>query len=324
MKAQWRDWPSLMKSPLKPLYWISSDDPLLTEEALQQLRAAAAQQGFERETLTLQSAADWLELQGRRDNFSLFSPKPLYECHMSDTKFKEAQTHLPQCASMAPGTSAMVLVTPKLETSTQKTKWFEALLPQMVWLPLWPLEGDAFSHYVAGLARNAGLQFTPEAWSLFLAQCPELLSAKQTLMRLSNLPTQQIDLQQLQDYLPDTLPCEVFDLADAALQGDTRKTVQHFYNLTSQGDQHVLILWILARDIDTLLALKSNQQPAILPKRKQAFMNALNRFDTTELRALWRRAAQLDRALKGGADNALGPDLLLDLYIAFSGATLKL
>lgn len=324
MKAQWRDWPSLMKAPLKPCYWISGDDPVLKEEALQSLREAAQQQGFERETLALSTAADWERLDSLRQNFSLFSPKAYYECHMQDAKFKEAQLHLPDMVKAPAGSACMVLVTPKLETSTQKTKWFEGLLPDMVWLALWPLEGEALKQYILTLTRKAGLTFTPDAWSLFLTQCPGLLPAKQTLMRLSSLPSQQIDLQVLQDHLPETVPCEVFDLADAALSGDAVQTAHYFYQLSTQADQCVLILWMLTRDIDTLLTLKANQHPSILPKRKNNFMKALHRFDETTLLDLWRRCAQLDRALKGGNENFLAQDQLLDLYIAFSGATIKL
>jgi DNA polymerase-3 subunit delta len=325
MKAQWRDWPSMMKAPLKPCYWISSDDPLLKEEALQSLRAAAKQQGFEKETLSLNSAADWDHFEGLRQNFSLFAPKPYYECHMSDAKFKDGvQAHLKACTQTAPGSACIVMVTPKIETATQKTKWFEALLQDMVWLPLWPLEGEAFTQYIKGLVHSAGLQFTPDAWSLLMTQCTELLSAKQTLMRLSSLPPQVIDSKVLQDYLPDTLPCEVFDLADAALNGDAVQTTKLFFALNAQADYQVLMLWALTRDIETLLALKSNQTPFILPKRKNAFMRAMNRFTETSLQDLWRRSAQVDRALKGGKEGFLAPDQLIDLYIAFSGATIKL
>ena len=325
MKAQWRDWPSMMKAPLKACYWLSSDDPLLKEEALISLRAAAKLQGFEKETLSLSTAADWEHFEGLRQNFSLFSPKPYYECHMSDAKFKDGvQAHLKSCAQTAPGTACIVIITPKLETTTQKTKWFEALIQDMVWLPLWPLEGEAFTQYVKGLVQNAGLQFTPDAWSLFMTQCTELLSAKQTLMRLSSLPTQVIDRSVLLDHLPDTLPCEVFDLADAALNGDAIQTTKHFFALSAQADYQVLMLWALTRDIDTLLALKSNQTPFILPKRKNAFMRAMNRFTETALQDLWRRCAQVDRALKGGKEGFLATDQLIDLYIAFSGATIKI
>lgn len=325
MKIQWRDWPIQLKSALKPCYWISSDDPLLKEEALQRLRLAAKEQGFEKETLSLNTAADWEHFEGLRQNFSLFSPKPYYECHMSDAKFKEGiQSHLKACAQTTPGTACIVIVTPKLETSTQKTKWFEALLQDIIWLPLWPLEGEAFTQYVRGLAKEARLEFSPEAWALFITQCTELLSAKQTLMRLSNLPSQLIDIKTLQDYLPDTLPCEVFDLADAALRGDAAQTTRHFYALAAQADYQVLMLWALTRDIDTLLALKANQNPPILPKRKNDFMKAMGRFTGNTLQELWRRCAQLDRALKGGQEGFLASDQLLDLYIAFSGATIKL
>ncbi len=320
MKAQWRDWPSLMKAPLKPFYWISTDDPLLREEALISLRAAAIAQGYEREIVSLTNANDWHHFEAQRQNFSLFTPKPFYECHMTESKFKDGiQAQLHACSQTFPGSACIAIVSPKIESSTQKTKWFEALLPHVVWLPLWPLEGDAFQHYVLGLAKQANLQFTADAWSLFLAQCSDLLSAKQTLLRLSSLPVKTIDVQVLQDYLPDTVPCEVFDLTDAALKGDAAKTISLLEQLNTQSDVSVLILWALTRDIETLIGLKANQNPMILPKRKSLFMNALKRLSDSDLSDLLKQCARCDRALKGGHENFIAQDLLVDVCVGLAG-----
>jgi DNA polymerase-3 subunit delta len=168
---------------------------------------------------------------------------------------------------------------------------------------------------VLSLASQAGLTFSKDAWVLFTAQCNDLLSAKQTILRLSYLPQKNIDAQILQDYLPETIPCEVFDLADAALEGNASKVVQLFYQLNAQSDINILILWSLTRDIETLIALKSNQNPYLLPKRKSLFMKAFQRFADHELASLLKQCARLDIALKGGKEGLLASDKLVDLCV---------
>ncbi len=319
MKAQWQHWSKLMQSPLNSFYWISTDDLLLQEEALQSLRVAAKSQGFEREVLHLNTANDWDHFATQRQTLSLFTPKPFYECHMNEAKFKDGiQAQLQACTQLSESNMCVVLVTPKIESATQKTKWFEALLQEMIWLPLWPLEGEAFKQYVFTLAKNANLAFTQDAWSLFFAQCDDLLSAKQTLMRLSHLPSQMIDINTLQSYLPDTLPCEVFDLSDALLAGETTRSLRLFDQLQAQTDINILILWSLTRDIETLIALHAHKNPPMLPKRKPLLMKTLQRLDNKTLSTLLKTCAQLDRALKGGIDGGFAVDGLLDLCVAVS------
>ena len=73
--------------PLKHLYLISSDEPLLVMEAQDRLRAAVLAQGFSERTLLLQEKGfDWGELLNAGQTMSLFGDKKFIELRMPTGK----------------------------------------------------------------------------------------------------------------------------------------------------------------------------------------------------------------------------------------------
>src|ERR1043165_971845 len=68
---------------LAPIYVVGGDEPLLVEEALDAIRAAARKQGYsEREVLEVDPAFDWQRLIESYASLSLFASRRLIELRM--------------------------------------------------------------------------------------------------------------------------------------------------------------------------------------------------------------------------------------------------
>jgi DNA polymerase-3 subunit delta len=107
----------------------------------------------------------------------------------------------------------------------------------------------------------------------------------------------------------DSSRFNVFDLADSALSGDSRRCLRIINGLDAEGTAAPLVLWALSRDLRMLAELsnqirqgRSPQQAVaarhdIWQQRKQLVTSALQR------QANWRRllllCGQADRAIKG-------------------------
>jgi hypothetical protein len=76
-----------LNGPLKPVYVVYGDEPLLVIEAADAIRAAARKQGFdEREVLTALTGFDWNQLHHAAGNLSLFGGRKLLDLRIPTGK----------------------------------------------------------------------------------------------------------------------------------------------------------------------------------------------------------------------------------------------
>jgi DNA polymerase-3 subunit delta len=116
------------------------------------------------------------------------------------------------------------------------------------------------------------------------------------------------------------------------LLGDTARVARIADGLRAEGEDPVLALWSLTRDVRTLVALaREYQQGVALPallgkyriwdKRKVPFEKALRRYNAARWQRVLQRCGRVDRVIKGReAGNAW--DELLELAVLMSGAVL--
>jgi DNA polymerase-3 subunit delta len=76
-----------LKKSLLPCYLVTGDEPLLVQEALDQIRAAARAQGFgSRELFIATTGFDWTDLRNASGNLSLFAEKRVFELRLPTGK----------------------------------------------------------------------------------------------------------------------------------------------------------------------------------------------------------------------------------------------
>ena len=95
-----------LKQPLLPLYVVAGEEPLIIQESLDALRAAARKQGFsERQVLDADARFDWSQLTQAAASLSLFASRRLIEVNLpsgASSGAFESTRWLPMSGTAAP------------------------------------------------------------------------------------------------------------------------------------------------------------------------------------------------------------------------------
>jgi DNA polymerase-3 subunit delta len=303
-----------LQKSLAPLYLVFGDEPLLVQEAADAIRAAARREGYaERELFTVESGFNWQTLLASGSNLSLFAQRRIAELRIPSGKpgLEGGKIIEQYCASLPPDTLTLVLC-PKLDKAQQASKWFKALEGAAVTVQVYPVERGRLPDWIA--ARLAAQEQRAERDTLqFLADRVEgnLLAAHQEIRKLGLLyPAGILTFEQVREAVLDVSRYDVFNLAEAMLAGETTRYVHMLEGVRGEGVSPVLVLWALTKEIRTLaqLALGKSRGVAltqgmrdlrIWESRQGLVERALNRASGGRLVAALKRAAHIDRTIKG-------------------------
>lgn len=321
---------------LGPLYVLSGDEPLLVEEALEAIRARARENGCdERETHFVERSFDWDAFGAGLQGMSLFSSRRLIELRLPTGKPGEAGARFLAALAARPDTgNVLVLLLPRLDSATARSKWAAALAEAGVWLDLPPPGRAELPGWLRGRLRRLGLGADDEAVEL-LASLVEgnLLAARQELDKLALLADgTPIGMEAVRESVADGARFDVFQLADAALAGDVGRTVRVARGLQREGEAEVLVLWSLVREILGLAAVFARMREGrdaqsaleaagIWRSRHDLYRRALRGRSASDVARLVRAAAQADLVLKG-ARPGVAWNALHEVALELAGARL--
>jgi DNA polymerase-3 subunit delta len=155
--------PAHLAKGLRTIYTVWGDEPLLAQEALDALRAAARTAGCaERQVHTVSGARfDWSSLLGATRELSLFSDRQLIEIRIPSGKpGKEGSDALQAyCTSLAgrQDDDVVTLVSlPRLDRSQQTSAWFSALDRAGVTIRIDPVDRKALPQWIAQRLARLG------------------------------------------------------------------------------------------------------------------------------------------------------------------------
>lgn len=342
---------------LLPVYVVAGEEPLLIEESLDAIRAAARRQGYsEREIFDVDRGFDWSRVIESCGSMSLFATRKIVEIRMpkgpspgrskvvdeddeeadgqgdpGKSSIDGAKLLIEIVARPAPDT--LLLVTAgKLDYKQQQAAWYVAL------------ENAGASVYAAGIAlehwagwvesrmRVAGLKPAAEAVQE-LAERTEgnALAAKQDIDKLVLLhPDGVIDAAAVRAAVADSARFDAFDLGDRMLGGDAAGAARTLSRLREEGLDVLAVLgplaWVLRQwaQAQQIFARNGNAAGAcaearIARARIAAYTQALPRTRVTQIYGWIRQAASIDLLAKstGGKDQAW--EELLTLVLAAAG-----
>lgn len=303
-----------LKQEVAPLYLVFGDEPLLALEAADAIRAAARAQGYgEREVFTVESGFNWQTLLASGSNLSLFAERRIAELRIPTGKpGTEGGKAIEQyCASLPPDTLTLVTC-PKLDKTQQNSKWFKALENVGTLVQVFPVERARLPDWIAGRLAAQNQRAGREALQ-FLADRVEgnLLAAFQEIRKLGLLhPPGELAFEQVKEAVLDVSRYDVFNLAEAMLNGDAARYVRILEGLRGEGVSPVLVLWALTQDIRLLTRLVLGQSRGVplaqgmrdarvWDSRQTLLERALKRMSGGRLVVALKRAAFLDRMIKG-------------------------
>ncbi|MHB0850841.1 DNA polymerase III subunit delta [Stutzerimonas nitrititolerans] len=324
-----------LQGSLAPVYVVSGDEHLLCQEACDAIRATCRQQGFsERQVLSVESGFDWGQLLEAGANLSLFAEKRLLELRIPNGKpgDKGAAALLHYLARPAEDTVLLISL-PKLDGSTQKTKWAKALIDgkDVQFLQIWPVDAAQLPQWIRQRLSQAGLAADQEAVELIAARVEgNLLAAAQEIEKLKLLAEGgRVTADTVQAAVADSARYDVFGLIDAALQGHPEHSLRMLEGLRGEGIEAPVILWALARELRLLANIAqqyaqgvplerafSQARPPVWDKRRPLVSKALQRHDVAGWQRLLMAAQLIDEQIKGQAEG--------DPWIGLSNVCLQL
>jgi DNA polymerase-3 subunit delta len=306
--------PDRIDRGLAPVYLIAGEEPLLIEEALDRLRQRAREQGYdEREVLHVDSGFDWNRLATAADNLSLFTERRLIELRLPGGKPGRDGSAVLKARAAAPDPGHMlVVIAGRLETAQRQSAWARAIASAGVMSYAWPLRRHELTGWARRRARAGGLALDTATAEL-IAEHNEgnLLALAQEIDKLALLADgEPVDAEWASDAISDSARFAVFDLPEAMLAGDPVRALRILRRLRTEGEEPVLVLWGVARDIRVLADLQASvaggERPAAVMSRhriwknRQARLQGLARGTPSGVwERLLARAARVDRVIKG-------------------------
>jgi DNA polymerase-3 subunit delta len=311
---------------LKSLYTLHGDEPLLQQEALDAIRAAARAQGFtERSAHTVAGAHfDWSEVLAAGGSLSLFADKQMVEIRVPSGKpGKDGSVALQQLAQVAQGNDSLltIVILPRMDKTSRSAAWFAALESFGVTLEVQPVERQALPQWIAQRLAANGQRVEPgeagQRTLQFFADRVEgnLLAAHQEIQKLALLfppgaAGGVLMLEQVEGAVLNVARYDVFKLSEAVLAGNPERVQRMLDGLQAEGEAEVLVHYTLAEDIRALkrvkdamsagrplpMALRENR---IWGNKERLFERVLSRINARQLSDLLQSAHVVDGIVKG-------------------------
>ena len=299
---------------LQPLYMLVGDEPLAQRESLDAIRAAARTQGFdERNSLTVDRAFNWQQIQSYGKSISLFSNRRLLEINIPSGKpGVDGGKALQVLANNTIVDTSVVIILPKLEREAKNSTWFTTLEKNAVTISIDEVNIAHLPKWIANRLAQQG-QHTSQQTLEFLAHQVEgnLLAANQEVQKLGLLfPQGDLSDEAVRDSVLNVSRYDAFQLGEAVLAGDAARTARILQGLQDEGENAVAVmsplLWVLRPLVrikqaelrgDNMMNAMTNAR--IYGDRQSLVKRALVRLSLRQLEATLQKLADIDKTAKG-------------------------
>jgi DNA polymerase-3 subunit delta len=342
MRVQAEKLTQLLSQPLKAVYLIHGEETLLVEEAADAVRQAARLAGAnEREVWHVEGRFDWSQLKWSEQSLSLFSSQRLIELRLpSGSPGKEGAEVLRRYVTEQPEDTTLLIISGKIDSRSQKAKWFSELDNLGVTVPIWPVDIVALPRWIQQRLTSRGIQADLPVAQLMAERVEgNLFAAAQEVDKLQLLVGDApLTVQDIEALIADNARFEAFGLMDRVLAGQTHAIPRIIDRLRAEGIEIMSIFsavsWSLRRLITMAVQLEkglqmeqvfNQQKPPVWDKQKPIMRQALQRYSAQEWQACLSMMSAIDKAAKGQTKTC--PWRLLEqlcLYAAGVAATTTL
>ncbi len=303
MKLRGEQLDANLKRSLAPIWLLSGDEPLLTDEAGARIRAAARSQGYdERQSFQSETGFDWKGWMASFDSLSLFSSRRLIELRLPTGKPGiEGGKTLEAWAANPPVDIVLLVTTPKLDKATLATKWVGAMEARGVMVQTAPPPLERLPDWIGERLARHGLKTDRDTLAWLCARVEgNLLAAHQEIEKLALLlPPGQMDSAAVHAAVTDVARYDVADLSDAFIKGDAARYCRVLDGLKAEGEALPLILAFMGNEVRTLYRLAAGLARG---ERLAALMQTARIWDSRQAlveRALHRAGLSSPRGAAG-------------------------
>jgi DNA polymerase-3 subunit delta len=300
----------LLDAPFVPAWLVVGEEPLLFNEAADRIRAKARALGYaDREIFDVDRRFDWNELAAAGRSLSLFASRRILELRMTTSGPGTEGGALLKglVADPPPDTVLLMLLPQRPEGSMWTSAWATAFEQRGHVVQAWPVDIDRLPQWIAARAKRHGLELDREAATLLAARVEgNLLAAHQEIEKLAlTHGAGPLDEDAVAEAVADSARFDIFKLGEAALAGDAARSLRILDGLHAEGTEPTLVLWLLCRELRTVVSERRNPGGGYhgrgqqAQRRAAAVASAAKRLGGARLRALAHLAARADRAIKG-------------------------
>ncbi len=318
-----------LKQGFKPVWLVFGDEPWQKNDALNNIKTAAKQQGFdELVRFSVDDKFNWDDLFQEYQSMSLFSSLRIIEVEFVNGKIGDVGAKaIAQLLTVLHQDVQLVFHGPKLDAATQKRKWFKSLEATGCFLPLYDIEGKQLKQWLANQARVLQLSLQPDVFELiaelFEGNLPALAQELEKLSILFGL--QMVSVEDAEQLLIKQAKFNPFQLLDTLLIGDLKKCLAMLDQLQHDGSAFGQLVWFVHKEINQLHAMLSQlsqgatqneifKQYRIWDKKKPLYQHALSHISLANTEQALGRLAQVDLLSKTSSD--FNPFILLsDIFI---------
>jgi DNA polymerase III subunit delta len=314
LKIQGNQLSSHLIKSLAPCYLVTGDEFLLVDEALDAIRAAARERGFtSRELHVATTGFDWNALTASTSNMSLFAEHRIVELRLPTGKPGKAGSAAIIDLVEQSGPELLFIITgPKLDKSSNASKWAKTIDQKGVSLPLWPIGVRELPGWIANRMRAAGLQPDRDAVTLIADRVEgNLLAAQQEIEKLRLILGEgKVSAEAVNEAVANSSRYDVYKLTDAALAGDANRSVKILGGLKSEGVEPVIVVWALTRELRTLARLDdvirqggdlggAMQKSGVWRNRQGMVRSCISRHQHGDFHKMLKATGRADAAAKG-------------------------
>ena len=303
-----------LKNSLLPCYLVSGEEPLLVEESLDSIRAAARDRGFAARELFVHSTGfDWSEFSSAGGNLSLFAERRVVELRLPTGKpGVKGSASIADFAANAGDDILLLVSAPKLDRKGQNAKWVKALESRGGLVQVWPVDLRDLPGWVNQRMRRAGMQPDRDAVRLITDRVEgNLLAAQQEIEKLRLLHGEgPITADEVDRAVADSSRFDVYKLVDAAVSGDAARAVRVLGAVRAEGIEPVIVMWALTRELRILAGLSdavaggsdlgaSMRKARVWQNRQGMVRSCVSRHQAGSFHRLLKVARRGDAAAKG-------------------------
>lgn len=322
---------------LAPAYLLAGDEPLLIDEAMDAIRVAARNQGFdEREVLHRERGNSVEAIQSACASGSLFSTRRIVELQCgSQAPDAKLGAFLKDYLARPPEDLLLLVRCGALDGRQRNSAWAKAFEAIGGFVYVWPMRPAELGRWAAARLSAAGLGAERDALDLLVERTEgNLMALAQDIEKLKLLHAEgaRLGVAEIHEAVADSSHIDTFDWIARVLAGDAKGAARGLWRLREQGEALPAIVAALAWNLRQLASaaerhaagedLQSVFRRLRIPRPRQGAMGrALERARLGQVLSWQARLADIDARAKR-SEEQLAWEALLTCALAMAGRSL--
>jgi DNA polymerase-3 subunit delta len=252
---------NLEKNVLKPVYLLSSDEPLLRDEALKKIKERASAEGYQVSQSCDIAQLKWDSFFAALQQNDLFSEKKIFIVSLLNGKLNAdlVKAFTDYFSNSIQPDTLIIFVTKKLDAASLRTKWLEALDKIGCVVQLFAPESSQLKSWISKRVQQKGLALSSQALDWIVELTTGNLTASHQVIERLGLEYESGSLisdEQIRQALFDSSQYSIYDLVDNWLKGDLLHCLKILRRLKQEAAEPVLILWALMMECRILVKIQ--------------------------------------------------------------------